>query len=159
MTLDDLTVNFTHLNREDILSDWKWLLGDNRLPVLIAASGDAFVQDTENGTIHWLDVGEGKLNQIAKSFEEFSLQLQNTDYVVEYFSVQMIGDLAQAKKSLDKGQIFSLVNPYVLGGEYRLDNIGVSDIEVHFSILGQIHQQVHNLPKGTPINSIKINEC
>lgn len=159
MTLDDLTVNFTHLVREEILSDWKWLIGDKKLPILLAASGDAFLQDLENGSIYWLDVGGGELRKIAQNQEEFSRQLQSKDHVIEYLAVHMVGDLIQSGKSLAEGQIYSLKTPYVLGGEYRLDNIEASDIEVHFSVLGQIHQQVSNLPEGTPVNSVKINEC
>ena len=39
-----------------------------------------------------------------------------------------------------------------------LDNAGVADLEVHFSITGQLHRQIAELPEGTPIESIRIDE-
>ncbi|ADZ92010.1 hypothetical protein [Marinomonas mediterranea] len=66
MTLDDLTVNFSHLKREEVLSGWEWLIGDKKLPILLAASGDAFLQNVENRGIYWLDVGVGELNKVAE---------------------------------------------------------------------------------------------
>lgn len=156
MTLDDLTVNFAHLERESLLSDWVWLIGAEKLPTLLAASGDAFVQDRNNGSVHWLDSGEANLEQVATNQEEFSELLTNKEFVVEYLAVQMIGDLIHNGKELKKGQIYSLSKPYILGGEYSLENIEPTNIEVHFSILGQIHNQVRNLPKGTPATSITI---
>ena len=43
----------------------------------------------------------------------------------------------------------------VLGGQLDPDNLEKCSIPVHFSIAGQIHRQIKNLPPGTPID-IKI---
>lgn len=156
MTLNDLTVNFTHLNRATLLSAWQWLIGTSKLPVLIAASGDAFVQDTSDGSVHVLDVGSGAMHQVASSFEEFQALLQDNDFVVDYFAVEMIGDLRASGCILKAGEIYSFKQPPVLGGDYVLSNIEPTDIEVHFSIAGQIHEQVAALPDGTPVNQATI---
>ncbi|MEI8571685.1 hypothetical protein J0667_07000 [Methylomonas sp. WH-1] len=71
MTLDDLTVNFEHLNRETILEDWEWLIGKRKQPILLAASGDAFLQDIENGTVHILDVAANQVGLVAESIDKF----------------------------------------------------------------------------------------
>ncbi|QDP00850.1 T6SS immunity protein Tdi1 domain-containing protein [Thalassotalea sp. PS06] len=142
MTLNDLTVNFSHLQRESLLSDWEWLLGGYYLPILLSASGDAFVQNIDNGEIWWLDTGGSELSKVADSPEEFNSLLTDKEFVVDCFAVQMIGDLNQSGKSLNPGQIFSLNTPWLLGGKYELSNIEPTDIEVHFSITGQIAKQV-----------------
>ena len=142
MTLNDLTVNFSHLDRDFLLSDWEWLLGGEYLPILLSASGDAFVQNVGNGQVWWLDTGGGQFTQIAQSPEEFNSLLSNTDFVVEHFAVQMIGDLLKSGKILSSGQIYSLSKPWLLGGQFELSNIEPTDIEVHFSLTGQIAQQV-----------------
>ncbi|BFM12773.1 hypothetical protein R50072_29260 [Simiduia litorea] len=144
MTLDDLTVNFSHLDRDSLLSDWEWLLGGEYLPILLSASGDAFVQSVNNGQVWWLDTGGGEFTQVAESPEEFGRLLSNKDFVVEHFAVQMVGDLIQTGKTLSRGQVYSLSKPYLLGGLYELSNIDPTDIEVHFSLTGQIAQQVGN---------------
>jgi len=67
MTLDDLTVNFSHLDYQALLADWIWLVGESKLPILLTASGNAFVQDVENGSVHVLDVAAGSLSEIVSS--------------------------------------------------------------------------------------------
>lgn len=142
MTLTDLTVNFSHLNRDSLLSDWEWLLGREYLPILLSASGDAFVQNINNGQIWWLDSGGGEFTQVAESAEDFRRLLADKEFVSNYFAVQMVGDLIQSAKPLSHNQIYSLTKPWLLGGEYRIDNIEPTDIEVHFSLTGQVAQQV-----------------
>lgn len=142
MTLNDLTVNFSHLDRDSLLSDWEWLLNGEYSPILLAASGDAFVQNVSNGQVWWLDTGGSEFTQVAESPEEFSRLLSNKEFVVEHFAVQMVGDLLQTGKTLSSGQIYSLSKPWLLGGQYELSNIEPTDIEVHFSLTGQVAQQV-----------------
>lgn len=156
MTLNELTVNFSHLDRATLLNDWQWLIGTSKPPVLIAASGDAFVQDTSDGAVHVLDVGSGTIHRVASSFEEFQALLQDKDFVVDYFAVEMIGDLRASGCILTAGEIYSFKQPPVLGGDYVLSNIEPTDIEAHFSIAGQIHEQVAALPKGTLVNQVTI---
>jgi hypothetical protein len=49
ITLNDLTVNFRHLDPMALLDDWRWLIGERKRAVLITALGDAFVQDPDDG--------------------------------------------------------------------------------------------------------------
>jgi len=155
MNLDDLTVNFVHLNRKLLLSDWEWLIG-KKLPILLTAGGNAFVQDASDNSIYFFDVDLGSLTIVAKNIEEFRLFLQKPDFVANYFSVQMVGDLIQSGLTLPKGKIYSFKVLPMLGGKLELSNVEISDIEVHFSITGQIHKQCKNLPYGTSINKVEL---
>lgn len=156
MDLNDLTVNFAHLDRQAVLEDWSWLIGNSKLPILVLASGDAFVQDTDTGAVHFLDVGTGVLSEVAASFDEFKSLLSDKEFVLNYFAVEMVADLRRSGCLLDPGQIYSFKIPPVLGGEYVLSNVEPSDIAVHYSVAGQIHEQVSNLPEGTPITGVTI---
>jgi len=156
ITLDDLTVGFDHLKREEILTDWKWLISETKLPILLAASGDAFVEDTNDGSVHVLDVGAGKLTKVADSYEEFQSLFTDKQFVADNFALEMIVDLRNSGKALKKGQIYSLKKPLILGGEYELENIEPTDIQIHFSMLGQIYEQASKLEPGTRISKIEI---
>jgi hypothetical protein len=156
MTLNDLTVNFTHLEREALLRDWQWLIGQQKQPILLAAIGDAYLQDTQDGTVHLLDVGAGELEQVAESVDEFRALLGDRQFVTDSFVPGTIVELRGAGKTLGYGQIYSYKHPPVLGGSYSTDNLEPTDIQVHFSVLGQIHAQVKDLPPGTPIDRIDI---
>jgi hypothetical protein len=156
MDLNDLTVNFAHLDRQAVLGDWSWLIGNSKLPILLLASGDAFVQDTDTGAVHFLDVGAGALSEVAVSFDEFKSLLSDKEFVLNYFAVEMLADIRHSGCLLNPGQIYSFKIPPVLGGEYVLSNVEPSDIAVHYSIAGQIHEQVRNLPEGTPITGVTL---
>jgi hypothetical protein len=156
MTLDDLTVDFRHLDRRSLLQEWEWLIGSTKLPILLTASGDAFVQDVEDGSVYVLDTGDGSIHQVASSLENFQSLLGKRDFVASYFAVQMLGDLLAAGQRLSPGQIYSYKQPLVLGGQCALDNIECTDIAVHFSIAGQVHRQVSGLPAGTHIAGTSI---
>ena len=48
-----------------------------------------------------------------------------------------------------ENECLSLKHPPALGGQLDPDNIETCHIAVHFSISGQIHQQIKDLPAGT----------
>ena len=156
MTLDELTVNFSHLNRKRLLSDWEWLIGKGKLPILLTAGGNAFVQDTGDNSVHFLDTTWTQLSKIAEDPEEFRQLLRNKEFVETYLSVPMISDLVESGLRLNKGEIYSFQIPLALGGKGELSNVEANDIEVHFSIAGQLQHQCKDLPEGTPIRNIKL---
>ncbi len=151
ITINDLTVNFSHLDQTTLLEDWRWLIGDHKRPILIASIGNAFLQDDQDGAIHLLDVGSGEIRPIAHSIEKFKKLLSQKDFVTEELAVQAIGDLIQMDRRLGAGQVYGFLNPPVLGGKYEYENLAPTDLEVHFSILGRIHEQVRLLAAATKI--------
>lgn len=156
MNVNDLTVNFEHLKRENILADWVWLIGRKKLPILITSVGDAFLQDVDDGTIHFLDTCSAGLLKVSENLEEFRNQIKDAQFLSDYFCPQPVGVLRDSGLTLSQGQLYSLMKPSVLGGEFAPENIEMTDIEVHFSVLGQIHQQVKDLPPGTEIGSFEL---
>jgi hypothetical protein len=157
ITLDDLTVNFRHLDRNALLADWRWLIGTEKVPILLTAIGDAFVQDTD-GSIHLLDVAAGELKAVAETMDAFHALLSDKQFVSDYFAVEMIHDLKVQGRTLEPGQVFSFKIPPVLGGKYLLWNVEPADIEVHYSLAGQLHQKVSNLEPGTLIGKVTIRD-
>ena len=84
MTINDLTVNISHLERGTLLADWHWLIGTNKLPVLATLAGDAFVQDSTDGSIHFLDTVEGTCSQVAEDGATFQQLLSDRDFVIRH---------------------------------------------------------------------------
>jgi len=158
ITIDDLTVNFDHLDQNKVLEDWQWLIGETKVPILLTAVGDAFLKDTVDGSVHFLIVGSAEVRPIASDVHEFRALLTDNEFVLDYFAVEAVMALEQAGVKLDPGKIYSLKVPAVLGGKYSLDNVTPVDIGVHFSLTGQIHNQVKDLPPGTKITGFQIEE-
>jgi hypothetical protein len=158
ITIDDLTVNFDHLDQTKVLEHWRWLIGPSKYPILLTAVGDAFLKDANDGSVHFLQVGSAEVRPIASDMEEFRTLLADKDFVLDYFAVEAVMALEQAGIKLGHGQIYSLKVPAVLGGKYSLDNVNPTDILIHFSLTGQIHEQVKDLPPGTKITGFTIQE-
>ena len=156
ITLKDLTVAFDADQRDNLLSEWHWLIGERRLPILIAAVGNAFVQDADGGTVLLLDAGEGSLTQVSESVDEFRNLLNDEDFVRANFHVEVVAEMKLAGRVLEPGQVWGFIRPPVLGGAFDTDNYEPTDLVVHFSIQGQLHRQVRDLPDGAPISSIKL---
>lgn len=152
MTIKDLTVNFSHLDQETLLSDWNWLLTETRLPICITVAGDAFVQDTVTGAVSFLDTTGGTLEKVAADSAGFEALLTNREFVMKHFAVELVAPFLRAGQRPPAGQVFSFKKPPVLGGEYSQANLETTDMEVHFGMLGQIWEQVAQLPPGTPVN-------
>ncbi len=53
------------------------------------------------------------------------------------------------------GEIYSFRKPPILGGDYAFENVEKADLVVHFSLMGQIHEQVAKLPPGTSVSAIE----
>ncbi len=156
ITLNDLTANFGQIKRESLLSSWRWLIGNSKLPVLLTVMGDAFVQDTEDGSVHLLSVGPGTIEKVADSFDEFREILSDRTFVMDHFVPSLVVDLRDAGSILEPGQLYGFKVPPILGGEYVLENLEPTDIAVHFELTGQIYQKTRHIPTGTPIKSVEI---
>lgn len=157
ITLNDLTVNFSHLNGLELLADWRWLLGEHKRPILITAMGNVFVQDTEDGTVYVLDPGEGEVRNLARSVEDLQSLLSDRDFVFSELMVEDFASLQHAGRVLAPGQVFGFIKPPVLGGNFDIENLEATDIEVHFSLSGQIHQHVKDLPDGAIISQVSLS--
>lgn len=154
ITWDDLRIDFDSDTSDKLVEDWKWLVGEDKTPVMITSIGDIFVKDG-NGKIYWLNVGEGTVIIVADDVEEFKVKLQDHELVNNWFLVDLVVALKAAGLELGKGDIYSYIKLPVLGGDYTVDNFEVTSMEVHFSFAGQIHKQEKDLPEGTKINAIK----
>lgn len=157
ITLNDLTVNISHLDRTKLLEDWEWLIGANRFPILVTALGDAFLQDAETGEITLLSAGPGEIQDVCDDVESFRSLLADQEFVSEHFVPGVIVKLRDAGVTLGEGQLYGFKTPPALGGEYAIENHEPTDIKIHFSILGQVSGQIAAHPDGTPVGTIKID--
>jgi hypothetical protein len=121
---------------------------------MVSSVGDLFLRDSNN-SIYWLNTGNGTLTEVADGIEKFKEKLQDQDVVSDWFLVDLIAALKAEGMTLKTGQVYSYKKLIILGGDYSPENFEPTDIEVHFSFAGQIHQQVKDLPPGAKINSVK----
>jgi hypothetical protein len=120
-------------------------------PILISSIGDMFLSDGE-GKIYWLNVADGNLEIVATNIIEFKKKINDPEIVSDWFMTDLVAEIKKTGQALSIGKLFGYKKLPALGGEYLPDNFELTDIEIHFSIAGQIHEQIKDLPRGTPIN-------
>jgi hypothetical protein len=74
------------------------------------------------------------------------------------FNPNIVALLEARSEHLTPGQCYSYKIPPVLGGSFESTNVQAISAIVHFTIMGQLHEQTRNLPPGTKISHFKIVE-
>lgn len=155
ITWNELTVSPDGVDLPALLDAWRWLIDETYEPVVISALGDLFLRH-DDGRIFWLDAGWGKFTEVAASGEEFKAEMVKPENASEWFVPQLVGELLSAGLTLAPGECFSYKVPPVLGGQIEVENFEPTDLQVHFGILGQVHEQVKDLPPDTQISGFDI---
>jgi hypothetical protein len=151
ITWNDLAVYFEYIDKEILVEDWKWLVGNSMLPILVTSIGDMFLQDID-GSIHLLITGNAELTKIANTYGEFQESLKSDELIYAWFLTPLVIDIKKTGLKLEKGKLFSFKKMPILGGEYKADNFELIDIEIHFSLTGQINYKIKELSDGTKVN-------
>nr|WP_291280091.1 T6SS immunity protein Tdi1 domain-containing protein [Galactobacter sp.] len=103
------------------------------------------------------DIASAELKAIG-SLEGFLTGLRKDRKADEFFDKDSFRAVRNhtGLRSLPFDQCASFKTPPFLGGEITLDNIEIAFTSVHWSLFGQIYQQVKDLPPGSPIPEIKV---
>jgi hypothetical protein len=132
-----------------------WLLKTPFKLIAMINFADMFLQD-ESGHIHFLDLVAGELKRVADSPTELQQLVAQKENRRRWFLTDLLTEIEHAGFSLSPGQCFGFKKPPALGGKIELSNVEIVPLEVHVSLMGQIHQQVKHYPPGTRIKSFQI---
>jgi hypothetical protein len=150
-----LTIKIDGLAFDSLLSDWRWLVQPGYTPVLMTAFGDLFLHD-EAGGVHFLDLMAGEFKQVAASQDEFDRLCDDREQRRIWFIGFLLMELRKLRGDLAAGDCYGCRTPLSLGGQLATDNFERTELQTHYSVLGQLHRQTKHLPPGTKIDSIKI---
>jgi hypothetical protein len=142
---------------DDILADWRWLVHDDVDLVAVTAMGDLVLKD-KHGKIQFLDTIEGKYEQIADDDAGYQELLKSSQFRQKYLQYYCVLLLVEEGITLGKNECYSPDVPPHLGGELDEKNLKPTDIYVHFSLSGQVWQQTKDLPAGTKIDDVRIEQ-
>jgi hypothetical protein len=157
ITTDLLVVTLSPEAMASILDEWTWLIGAEKRPLLVTACGDVFVEDLLERTIQFLDTSARELSPVAETRQGFEQLLADPLFIENYLHPDRVEILRGKGYFLKKNQVYSFSTPLSLGGQISADNIEIADVEVHFSVAGQIECQIADIPVGTLVTGIKIN--
>lgn len=150
ITMNELTIDTSAVDVEGMLDAWRWLADESHRPILVSALGDVFLQ-VPTGAVFRLECGLGRLEEVAPDGEAFRRALTQRESVTEWFLPGLVAELLTLGPPLGPGEVYGWKTPPVLGGEFEPANFEPTDLAVHLGLLGQILEQVRDVPEGTPI--------
>ena len=151
-----LSISIDGLDRDRLLSDWRWLVPDDLQLVSMTLFGDCFLKDRQ-GSIHFLDTLGGRLTLIATSNEAFLTEREKPENLDELYMIDLALLCWESGLRPTIGQCLSFIIPPVLSGPVDLDNVEVCDLLVHESIMGQLHRGEKDMPEGTVIDRFTVD--
>ncbi len=148
----------TDVASDAVLDDWGWLVEPKLHLWRVTKAGDALLRHADDGSIHFLDVVSGNVERIATDHTTFESAAEIAENADRWFMPDVVDGQAALGMSPGANECLSFKHPLVLGGAFDPENVETCSVLVHFSIAGQIHEQVKDLPPGTPIGKIKLVE-
>jgi hypothetical protein len=138
-----------------LLSHWRWLVSEDLQPTMTTAFGDVFLCD-KVGKVHFLDTMYGELKLVADSQADFECLCEDRDFRRKYFQSFFVMEMRKMQGELEVGECYSCDVPPTLGGQLDAEEFARTDLEIHFSVLGQVHHQTRHLPAGTKIDQVNV---
>lgn len=151
----NLTRAFSSEQFERALESWSFVDFAGKAPVFTSLFGDVIFQAPDG---FWcLDTVEGELSRPWDNADELRAALNTPEGQDQY----LLGGLALAAHDrglvLQDEQVYAFEKPPILGGTFDLENVTVMDFVVAVNLAGQVHEQIRDLPPGTPITGFTIS--
>lgn len=138
------------------LDGWRWIDGLAGLSSWFSSAfGDLFLVDGQ-GAVWYLDLIEGSLKRTWDSRDDCLAALRTTDGLETYLLAGLVEGAHAAGTVANSEDVLTFSLPPVLGGPMEVGNVSTIDFVVGVDMAGQIHQQVKDLPPGTPISGLTI---
>lgn len=141
------------LDVELLLSEWRGLCPAGMSLLARNVFGGLFVQD-KTGSVFWLNTSVGKLTKVASSKVEFLKAAESDEKRREWFVEQEA--VAYANRGLipNSFQCIGFGVPAIFKEGGTPDTAFIADIHEHVSFLGDLHQQIANLPDGSKVRLV-----
>ncbi len=148
--VNDYLIDHTGFDWPQLLSGWTWLIPPEFSVWLMNRFGDLFLV-LPDGSVSMLDVGAGTFTKMAKDRDDFTKKIDEDDNADDWLMIPLVNQLVAAGLRLGPGECYSYKQPPVLGGDYTVENSAILPIAEHFGFYGSIHDQIRDVPDGTPV--------
>jgi len=153
----DLTIPLDELDTQSLLSDWRWLVPSDYIPIQMNKFGWWFLANSV-GHIFLLDHIEGGLQCIARSLTEFNEKKKNEDIQSDWFQDGFILRCHREGPILGPGQCYMWKIPPILGGKFQHENISVASLRVCQSLMGQLFRQIAEKGPGLNVTGFTLDK-
>jgi hypothetical protein len=133
------------------LDGWRWLEGVEGLhPWFASPFGDLFLLD-DGDAVWYLDLVGGSVTRVWDDPASCEAEVGTDDGLDQYLLAGLAEAAAERGVVAGPSEVLTFTTPPVLGGEMTVENVSTIDFVVGVDIAGQIHQQMRELPPGTPV--------
>jgi hypothetical protein len=153
MNIHDYLIDQSGTDWSELLSGWSAILPSSFTLWLVNRFGDAFAI-FDDGSVNMLDVGNGVIERLADSRDEFSAEIDVANHANNWLMIPLVDRCVANGLILTRGQCYGYKIPPILGGEYALENVTPVNLHEHYLFLADIFDQTRDLPDGT---RVKIN--
>jgi hypothetical protein len=125
--------------------------------------GRQFATEANRGDAHDPDVviiqpGAGDILETPFAFSVFHDDAM-VDYVEDVLALSFFDEWRDGHREvLQFDQCVGYSKPLFLGGQDEVSNLEVADIEVYWTIMGQLRLALMGLPEGTKVSDVRIEE-
>jgi hypothetical protein len=149
-----LTRSFTASQFAQALDSWQWAGIEGKEPLFTSPFGDVIFRAPDG--FWYLDLLDGTLTRPWQNAEIMQADLNTTQGQGRYLLARLAAQAEHQGIIPSPSQVLSFTIPPALGGAITAANIQAADFTVTVDLAGQLHQQLANLPPGTPITGFKV---
>ena len=131
------------------LKAWEWIGLDGKTAVFTSAFGNVFLQAADG--FWFLDRLAGTLTRPWETAGQLRDELDTPDGQSLYLSAGLVWAANELGLVPSGAEVYDFAVPPILGGEQVVTNVEVIDFITALGISGQIHEQLRDVPPGTPI--------
>jgi len=158
MNIHDYLIEQSGKDWSELLSGWLGVLPASFTVWLVNRFGDVFTV-FEDGSVHMLDVGTGVMQRLADSRDDFAARIDAGDNANHWLMIPLVDQCVAAGLTLSEDQCYGYKIPPILGGKYAVENVSTTNLSVHYSFLADIFRQTKDLPDGTRIKAVVIDDA
>lgn len=149
MDINDYTIPQAGKDWRALLSGWLSALPPSFTLWFVNRFGDLFLV-FEDGSVHQLDVGLGRLKRLGDDRRTFNARLALRENANDWLMVPLVDACVAAGLTLSSSQCYGYKLAPILGGAYRVSNVQPVELAAHYSQLADLYRQTKHLPDGTP---------
>jgi Domain of unknown function (DUF1851) len=153
VNIDDYVIDHSEFDWPSLLEEWQWLVPPKSTVWLLTRAGDLLLE-LPDSSIHFLDVGAGKLRQVAATRDEAAAKIQQPEIAKDWLMIPVVDQLVASGCVLPPQKCYSYKMLPVLGGSYAADGRAVLPIREHFGGWGEIHRQLLEVPVGSQVRVV-----
>ena len=153
MNINDYLIGQTGFDWQTMLAGWAEILPETFTIWLVNRFADVFI-NTEDGSVHCLDVAIGTLERVSDSREKFAELMDIPQNANNWLMIPLVDQCVKAGISLQPGQCYGFKVSPLFGGEYELGNVVRVDVVENYAFLADIRSQTKDMPDGTPVRLV-----